>query len=233
MLHALLEHLFPVLLQRPVPATTSAALAEAISGQQQPDRHEVLTEVLREEEREREEREPPIIGADPADVRRIEAEQESHRARIRDMEELVKQLTARATVAPEPVAVTSENAASILVTPTKPRGRAMLIAGVGVALLAGAVAIYLANRPGPVAAVKSDVLAADSSLTTVLILPFVVMQDDPNHGGEPALRGDAGRSEPEPPFRAGHREPPQHAHRRRTPYHARAYRRHAHGGGTF
>lgn len=173
MLQALVEHVHGTLLQLRFPEGAMRAMEQALGGRSEPERKEVLREVLREEARDEQQRQAPAPALDPADVRRIEAEQDDHRARIRDMEELVKLLAAREAQAPTPVA-------EPLPADPVPARRARWPIAAALVLVAVVAALWLVNAPMKSAQDLAAIIEADSTTTTVLILPFALMQDDPN-----------------------------------------------------
>lgn len=176
MVQALLGYLYGTLLQRQVPTAAARAMEQAMGGKSQPEQRNamrgMLREVLREETRSA--APPPATTSDTADVRRIEAEQEDHRARIRDMEELVKQLAAREAHAP----ATSPLTAIAREPPARTRKFGWPVAAV--VLLLVVIASVLVMRAWKDRPTSEVALAPDSTVTTVLILPFALMQDNPN-----------------------------------------------------
>jgi tetratricopeptide (TPR) repeat protein len=178
MLQALLGHLYGTLLQRQVPTAVARAMEQAMGGKAQPGQRnalrDMLREVLREETKSAAPPTAPASVSDTADVRRIEVEQEDHRARIRDMEELVKQLAAREAQAPatSPLpAIAPEPAA---------RTRKFGWPVAAMVLILAVVASVLVTRSWKGRPTSEVALAPDSTVTTVLILPFALMQDNPN-----------------------------------------------------
>jgi len=170
MLHALMEHIFGSLLQRKVPEAAASALDDALNGRSAPNDHEqVLREALVQEARAENQGSGAAPAADPADLRRIEAEQEAHRARIRDMEELLRQMAARRV---------PEQEEPVVSVPERKNNSWRWIAASLVAV--GIVAAFLLFRPREHVPTRTGLPAPDSTVTTVLILPFAVMQDDPN-----------------------------------------------------
>lgn len=171
MLQALLEHLYVHLLHQRPPAA-ARAIQKALDGRpdagQQDTLRDMLREVLREEIKVQEQRPPPAV--DHEGMQRIEAAQEDQRARIRDMEELVRQLAMREA----PAAETPE---ASVPPATPPRRRYGMAIAALLALLTLATYLFMPwMRAGGAAALPGP----DSTRTTVLILPFALMQDDPN-----------------------------------------------------
>ncbi|QQR88194.1 MAG: tetratricopeptide repeat protein [Flavobacteriales bacterium] len=172
MAHTLVQHVYTGLLQRRVPQAAADGLAKAMGSATQHEQQAVLKEVLQQETRES--APPAPVGADPADVRRLQDEQELHRNRIGDMEALLRQLAERE--AQQRAAVVEVVAPPAAVAPGRRRWWPWAAAG---GLVVMAAAGYWAARgtapaePGPVVAV------ADTTITTALILPLAVLQDNP------------------------------------------------------
>lgn len=174
MLQALLAHLFGTLQQRPLPTSPARAIDQALGGRSEPEHREALRTMLREVLREEVRNEPPTPVApalDPATVRRLEAEQEEHRARIRDMEQLVREVAARGT---EPMAPENNTGSA----PVRVRRTAWWVVAAALAVLA--LVALLITAPWKSGTHAAPLPAPDSTVTTVLILPFALMQDDPN-----------------------------------------------------
>ncbi|MBK8948027.1 MAG: hypothetical protein IPM68_03960 [Flavobacteriales bacterium] len=170
---ALLAHLYGALQHRPVPASVAGAIDQALGGRAEHDHREALRDMLREVLREEVRDQPPTPIApalDPATVRRMEAEQEEHRARILDMEQLVRQVAARGA---EPPA--SEHHAAL--QPARESRAGWWVAATVLAVLATTSLLIIAPWES---GTRASLPVADSTVTTVLILPFALMQDDPN-----------------------------------------------------
>lgn len=181
MLHALLAHIHGSLLQQPVPRDTREAMDRAISGQSGPDKDEVLRQVLQEEQqRDRDAAEAQAANTSAEDLARIHREQAADRARIHDLEALIGQLTvAKPAAAPPPTPAAAPVASAASTRAVAHWWRHPGILSAAFILLVALVALLI-FRVGPDAApVHPATIPVDPGHTSVLILPFTVLQDDP------------------------------------------------------
>ncbi len=181
MLHAMLAHIHGGLLQQPVPRPTREAMDRAISGQSGPDKDEVLRQVLQEEQqRDRDAAETHAANIGAEDLSRIEREQAADRARIHDLETLIGQLSvAKPVAAPPPPPAEAPVEVPVPSSAVAHRWRRPAILSIAFILLLAVVSLFLFRHDHQTSPVHVAAARMDPGHTSVLILPFTVLQDDP------------------------------------------------------